>query len=80
MKNMDSAEVTYHLLPMRESTSSKTTGDDKTSENPDKCKKADKDKKKKGDQPDKVAKIDIPSDCAMQIRTYASGTIASRVQ
>ena len=62
MENMDSAEVTYHLLPLRDSASSKTTGDDK--ENPDKRKKSEKEKKKKkDDKPDKVAKIDIPSNC-----------------
>ncbi len=51
----------YHPLPLRDSASSKTTVDDK--ETSDKRKKADKDKKKKDDKPDKVAKIDIPSNC-----------------
>ena len=60
--NMDSAEVTYHPLPMRDSSSSKVTQDDK-GEKPDKRKKADKEKKKKGDKPDKAPKIDIPPDC-----------------
>ena len=50
MENMDSAEVTYHLLPLRDSASSKTTVDDK--ELSDKRKRADKDKKKKDDKPD----------------------------
>ena len=59
--NMDSAEVTYHLLPMRDSSSSKVTQDEK-GDKPDKRKKADKEKKK-GDKPDKVPKIDIPPDC-----------------
>ena len=43
--NMDSAEITYHPLPMRDSSSSKVTQDDK-GDKPDKRKKADKEKKR----------------------------------
>lgn len=60
-ENMDSAEVTYHLLPLRDSASSRTTTDDK---DPDKRKKRDKDdKKQKKERDEKVAKIDIPQGC-----------------
>ena len=60
---MDSAEVTYHLLPVR----------DGPKPNPDKPPKPPKPPKKPnprnpaqgdGDRPPKVAKVDIPSDCA----------------